>query len=206
MYHLRLLSEHNTNNNQGTTMYLFFLRFYPHFRIAFTCALLTVCSQTHAVAPDIELEGVDGNRHNLNEYIGKGKWTALNIWGARCPPCLEEMPELVHFHDDNKNSNAIVVGVAIDFPSYGYADRNEVIEFIDEHLIDFPVLLSDAGITERIGTGRLEGIPTTYLYTPAGELAAMQVGGVTRNMLEAFIRKYQHKTNSSSDIENKNSE
>ena len=186
-------------------MYLNSLKLYFRPCLVVTCALLIIFSQTLAATPDIELEGADGNRRNLNAYIGKGKWTALNIWGARCPPCLEEMPELVHFHDDNKDSKAIVVGVAIDFPSYGYADRQEVVAFMEEHLIDFPVLLSDAGITERMGVGRLEGIPTTYLYTPQGELVAMQVGGVTRNMLEAFIKKYHNKTDSSSEA-NKKSE
>lgn len=172
----------------------------------FTVCLAAISAWTPVNAtPDVWLEGIDGNRHNLNEFIGKGKWTALNIWGARCPPCLEEMPELVHFHDDNKDTKAIVVGVAIDFPSYGYANKQQVAEFIDEHLIDFPVLLSDASISERIGTGRLEGIPTTYLYTPEGELAAMQVGGVTRNMLEAFIQRYENKTGSRSNT-NKKSE
>ena len=165
--------------------------------LGFTLCLAVIFAWPSAnAAPDVWLEGIDGNRHNLNEFIGKGKWTALNIWGARCPPCLEEMPELVHFHDDHKDTKAIVVGVAIDFPSYGYANKQQVAEFIDEHLIDFPVLLSDASISERIGTGRLEGIPTTYLYTPKGELAAMQVGGVTRNMLEAFIQRYENKTGS----------
>jgi thiol-disulfide isomerase/thioredoxin len=185
-------------------MYLYFLRFSTRLGRVIACILLITFTQTLVAAPDIELEGVDGNIRNLNEYIGKGKWTALNIWGARCPPCLEEMPELVHFHDDNKDSKAIVVGVAIDFPSYGYANRQEVITFMEEHLIDFPVLLSDAGISERIGAGRLEGIPTTYLYTPEGELVAMQIGGVTRNMLEAFITKYHNKTGYSSEATKKN--
>jgi thiol-disulfide isomerase/thioredoxin len=177
-------------------MYLYFLRFSNSLGRALTCILLITFTQTLVAAPDIELEGMDGNKRNLNEFIGKGKWTVLNIWGARCPPCLEEMPELVHFHDDNKDSKAIVVGVAIDFPSYGYANRQEVITFMEEHLIDFPVLLSDASISERIGAGRLEGIPTTFLYTPEGELAAIQVGGVTRNMLETFIQRYENKTGS----------
>mgnify|MGYP001816149353 FL=1 len=170
----------------------------------FTLCLAVILTWPSAnAAPDVWLEGIDGNRHNLNEFIGKGKWTALNIWGARCPPCLEEMPELVHFHDDHKDTKAIVVGVAIDFPSYGYANKQQVAEFIDEHLIDFPVLLSDASISERIGIGRLEGIPTTYLYTPKGELAAMQVGGVTRNMLETFIQRYENKTGSRLNTNNK---
>jgi thiol-disulfide isomerase/thioredoxin len=186
-------------------MYLFFLRFSTSLGRVIACTLLITFTQTLVASPDIELEGADGKRHNLNEFIGKGKWTALNIWGARCPPCLEEMPELVHFHDDHKNSDAIVVGVAIDFPSYGYANRQEVITFMEEHLIDFPVLLSDAGISERIGAGRLEGIPTTYLYTPEGELVAMQVGGVTRNMLEAFIKKHHNKAHTGSGA-NKKSE
>lgn len=153
-------------------------------------------------APDVWLEDVDGIRHNLNDYIGKGKWTALNIWGARCPPCLEEMPELVHFHDDFKDTKAIVVGVAVDFPSYGYAKKDEVRNFMEEHLIEFPVLLGDASISEQIGAGMLEGLPTTYLYTPQGELVGMQVGGITRNILEVFINKHESKRNSNAESEN----
>ena len=154
-------------------------------------------------APDVWLEGTDGIRHNLNEYIGKGKWTVLNIWGTRCPPCLEEMPELVHFHDDHKDSNAIVVGIAIDFPSYGYASKDQVAEFMEQHLIEFPVLLSDSSISEKIGAGILEGLPTTYLYAPNGELVGMQVGGITRNILENFIEKFERRTNPGTDSSKK---
>ena len=160
-----------------------------------TISILAVSGPQFVIAaPDVWLEGLDDQKHNLNEYIGKGKWTALNIWGARCPPCLEEMPELIHFHDTHKDTKAIVVGVAIDFPSYGYAKKDEVAAFIDDHLVDFPVLLSDAGISEKIGVGVLEGLPTTYLYSPQGKLVGMQVGGITRNILEAFIDKYESRT------------
>ncbi len=184
-------------------MPLFLLTFYRFFLCVTTATLLFTGSQAVIAAPDVMLEGIDGVRHNLNEYIGKGKWTVLNIWGARCPPCLEEIPELILFHDDHKDSNAIVVGVAIDFPSYGYADKNQVIEFVEQHLVEFPVLLSDASISEKIGAGRLEGLPTTYLYTPEGELVGMQVGGITGNILESFIDKYARKTNTGSDSSKK---
>lgn len=159
--------------------------------------------QSAFAAPDVLLEGLDGNRHNLNEYIGKGKWTALNIWGTRCPPCMEEIPELIHFHDDHKDSNAIVVGVAIDFPSYGYARKDQVADFIEEYLVEFPVLLSDASISEKIGAGRLEGLPTTFLYTPEGELVGMQVGGITGNILENFIARYERRTSTGVDSSKK---
>ena len=173
-----------------------------------TLASVLFISGLHPVlaVPDVWLEDVNGIRHNLNEYIGKGKWTALNIWGTRCPPCLEEMPELVHFHDDHKDSTAIVVGVAVDFPSYGYANKDEVRDFMDDHLIEFPVLLSDASISEQIGTGMLVGLPTTYMYTPQGELVGMQVGGITRKILEAFINKHESRKNADTGSNYKKSE
>jgi thiol-disulfide isomerase/thioredoxin len=178
--------------------------FYQHVPIKPLCVLVLtcLCPPLALATPDVLLAGVDGDKHNLNQYIGKGKWTVLNIWGTRCPPCLEEIPELIHFHDEHKDTKAIVVGIAIDFPSYGYAKRKEVLEFINEHLVDFPVLLSDASISEQIGVGILEGLPTTYLYTPEGDLVGMQIGGITGNILEAFIDRYEKKHASGPDSNN----
>lgn len=176
-----------------------FLKRFKYCLIVLTSIAAISGPQPGIAVPDVTLEGIDGIRHNINEYIGKGKWTALNIWGARCPPCLEEMPELIHFHDEHKDTKAIVVGVAIDFPSYGYARKDQVVAFIEDHLIEFPVLLSDASISEKIGAGILEGLPTTYLYTPKGKLVGKQVGGITRDILEAFIEKYENRTKSSTE-------
>lgn len=151
--------------------------------------LLSLVSTNANASLDIVLNSIDDSEHKLSEYIGHGKWVVLNIWGTRCPPCREEMPEFVRFHDEHKNSDAIVVGIAIDFPSYGYAKKNEVISFADDYLIDFPLFLSDSSITEKIGLGRLEGLPTTYLFNPDGEVVGMQVGGITQKILEDFIKK-----------------
>jgi thiol-disulfide isomerase/thioredoxin len=187
-------------------MLLILCAFYFRMLIKPECVLVLTClwAPLALATPDVQLAGLDGDQHNLNQYIGRGKWTVLNIWGTRCPPCLEEIPELIHFHDDHKDTKAIVVGIAIDFPSYGYAKRNEVHEFVSEHLVDFPVLLSDASISEQIGVGILEGLPTTYLYTPQGDLVGMQVGGITRQILEAFIDRYEikHRTSPIPDIKN----
>jgi peroxiredoxin len=138
---------------------------------------------------DISLESTDERNHTLSEYIGHGNWVVLNIWGARCPPCREEAPELVSFHDEHSSIDAIVVGIAIDFPSYGHAKKDEVSAFADDHLIDFPLLLSDSSITEKSGLGRLDALPTTYLFNPEGEVVGMHVGVITKKMLEEFIKR-----------------
>lgn len=157
-------------------------------------ALLTVTSSNAHASFDLSLKSIDDSEHKLSEYIGQGKWVVLNIWGTRCPPCREEMPELVSFHDEHNNHDAIVVGVAIDFPSYGYANQDDVIAFAEEYLIDFPVLLSDSRITEKTGLGRLEGLPTTYLFNPSGEVVGVQVGMITKNILESFINQLKLKS------------
>lgn len=163
-----------------------------------TLLLLSLVSISASASLDISLNSIDDSKHKLSEYIGHGQWVVLNIWGTRCPPCREEMPELVRFHDEHHNNNAIVVGIAIDFPSYGFAKKNEVISFADDYLIDFPVLLSDSNITEKVGLGRLEGLPTTYLFNPNGNLVGKQIGGITKKILENFINKTKLQTSDSS--------
>lgn len=156
--------------------------------------LSTYVMPAHAI--DIRssvLEGIDGNQHALGKFIGRGKWAILNIWGPKCPPCQEETPDLVQFHDDHKNHDAIVVSVAIDFPSYGYAQKKDVIRFAEDYLIDYPLLLGDGDVTQKLGLGRLTALPTTFIYTPDGELVATQIGNVTRTSIEQYIDNYQQR-------------
>jgi peroxiredoxin len=44
------------------------------------------------VAPDFELEDVNGGKVHLSDF--KGKTVVLNFWTTTCQPCLEEMPSL----------------------------------------------------------------------------------------------------------------
>jgi thiol-disulfide isomerase/thioredoxin len=148
---------------------------------------LVLLSNTAFASFDIPLDSIDDTQHQLSEYIGKGKWVVLNIWGTECPPCREEMPELVEFHDNHKDSDSMVVSIAIDFPSYLHANKQEVAGFADDYLIDFPVLLSDGSITRRMGLGRLDGLPSTYVFDPEGKVIGVQVGAITRDILETFI-------------------
>lgn len=153
------------------------------------CLIISDASAIPEFKPELQLEGLDGNKHAISEYIGHDKWLVLNIWGTRCPPCREEMPELVMFHDEHEDDDAIVIGIAVDFPSYGYAKKQEVIDFSEDYFIDFTLFLSDARVTEKLGLGLLEGLPTTYVISPTGDVIGMQVGGITKKILEDFINK-----------------
>lgn len=183
---LSIVTKHN-KENKYTMPLISFNKF-------LICLFFTISLSMTAVAAeaanDVQLEGLDGKQHAVSEYIGKGKWVVLNIWGPKCPPCRDEMPDLVQFHDAHKDTDAIVVGIAIDFPSYAYAVKKDVVAFAEDFMIDFPLLLSDSTVTERLGLGHLEGLPTTYMYNPEGKVVGVQVGGISKEILENFIKKH----------------
>ena len=159
----------------------------------FTLLLLVVSlsgvSTALSASEDLLLKDLQGGEQRLSDHLGKGKWVLFNIWGPKCPPCLEEVGELVSFHDAHKDKDAVVVSLALDFPSFAYAKIDQVATFAYEYFINFTVLLGDSELEEPVTGERLLGTPSTYLYDPSGELVAIRVGTVTQEMIENYMQK-----------------
>ena len=119
-----------------------------------------------------------GKTQTLEQY--KGKWVLVNFWATWCPPCLAEIPDLVALHDDKKN-NLVVIGVAMD-----YRDPKQVLQFADQMMISYPMVLGNHKLAAQVGS--VSGLPTTYLYNPQGKQVAYNVGAITRDAIERYIR------------------
>ncbi len=134
-----------------------------------------------AVAGDIEFTAKDltGKQYQLSDY--KGKWVVVNYWATWCPPCLDEIPELIEFHEQYSKDKAVVLGV-----SYEEFDREYLTKFVDEYFMSYPVLIGD--ISQPPPFGPLIGLPTTYVISPEGKLTYTQVGGVTKAWLEDAMK------------------
>lgn len=148
----------------------------PPFYLLMLCMLLFVTAPLRAA--EFKLTDTEGKVHKLSQY--KGKWVLVNFWATWCPPCLEEIPALVELHENKKN-NLVVLGVAM-----AYHSGEQVKNFADTMLVSYPVILGDRESASQIGP--VEGLPTTYLYNPQGKLVAHQVGAITRQDIESFIR------------------
>lgn len=146
--------------------------------------LLLLMSPFSVQAVDMELKGLDGNQAKLSNYLGK--WVVVNYWATWCPPCLEEMPELQAFHDDHVDKDGVVVGINTEVK-----DHREILTFLDDHFVSYPNFAS--GPTSETPLGSIPGLPTTFLLSPEGKVEARQVGGVTREMIENFIKKWEAK-------------
>jgi len=148
-------------------------RFYP----MWFGALLMLLGSAYNSAEGFQVTDTDGKAHALTGY--KGKWVLVNYWATWCPPCLEEIPDLIDLHENKKN-NLVVIGVAID-----YRSTKQVTDFAESLLVNYPIVLGTSRVVNQIGP--VQGLPTTYLYNPDGKMVAQQVGPITREAVQKYI-------------------
>ncbi|MEO5702307.1 MAG: TlpA disulfide reductase family protein [Gammaproteobacteria bacterium] len=153
----------------------------PHNFSRFSVILfaLFALSTTASAAVDFTLPDINGVPHKLSDY--RGKWVVVNYWATWCGPCLQEIPVLEEFHAKHKDKDAIVLGVNAEDISI-----EDLREFIDEHFISYPMLLGDTN--DQSPLGPIYGLPSTFMISPAGEIAAFHLGSVTAAALEEFIK------------------
>ena len=149
------------------------VRFYPMWLAGLLLALMVSAAQ----AADFKVTDTNGKTHSLSGY--KGKWVLVNYWATWCPPCLEEIPDLIALHENKKN-NLVVIGVAMD-----YRNAKQVTDFAEGLLVTYPIVLGTPEIIHQIGP--VQGLPTTYLFNPEGKMVAQQVGLITRASVESYI-------------------
>ena len=158
----------------------------------FRAALVLLFWPALALAtPNLSLQDLNGKTHNVNEYIGQGRWVVTVIWAHDCPICNAEIHQMLFFNDAHRDRDAIVLGISID----GAAKIQQARDFVEQHRLDFLNLITEPdGIALRaLGAGPLYGTPTYYVFEPEGELVAQQIGPVTQERLEEFITRYNRK-------------
>ena len=139
-------------------------------------ALALLLVPAPAVAAKFTLTDTDGKTHKLADY--HGNWVIVNFWATWCPPCLEEIPDLVAISDARKDVK--VFGVAM-----GYQDPQQVLQFAEGMFVSYPIVLGDEKTAKQIG--KVIGLPTTFIYDPQGRLAQRFVGKVTREQFEQLL-------------------
>jgi len=141
-------------------------------------AALLMCCTAIAAAQPFEFKDMQGNAQRLSDY--RGKWVLVNFWATWCPPCLEEVPDLVSLHEAHKNTDLVVIGVALD------STEKSVKAFVAKKNVTYAIVLGDYEMAEQVG--QVEVLPTSYLYNPQGELVSYQEGLISRESVESYIK------------------
>jgi thiol-disulfide isomerase/thioredoxin len=140
-------------------------------------ALLLSFSLVHtARAGGWNFKDKEGTEYTLSGL--QGKWVLVNFWAPWCPPCLQEMPDLVALQQRHKDLQ--VIGVAV-----MYGSRKEVTDMAGKLSVSYPIVFGNEDTAGDFGG--LDGLPTSFLYTPTGKLVGHHQGILTKNEIEQAI-------------------
>lgn len=111
----------------------------------------------------------------------RGKPLLLNFWATWCPPCIDELPLISSFYQQNLAKGWQVLGLAVD-------QLDPVKSFLAATPVAFPVAMAGMpGIELSRSLGNLSGgLPFTVVLGSDGLLAHRKIGRVTPDDLRAW--------------------
>lgn len=126
-----------------------------------------------------DLSGVEQSLAGLKSRI-----VILNFWATYCIPCRKEMPDLAAIQNEFAAFGVQVIGVNTD----DAADRNEVLKFVKETKLNFPIWV-DATTEHMIRFGLGAALPGTVIVGRDGRVAKVISGVVDQASLRKEIEK-----------------
>jgi thiol-disulfide isomerase/thioredoxin len=109
-----------------------------------------------------------------------GKVVLLNFWATWCPPCRDEIPQLVQLANLYKD-RLVIIGVSMDD-----APPPEVKRFAIEMGINYLVVMGSREMV--VEYGGVPALPTTFIINPDGGVVQKHVGLFPRYVYENEIR------------------
>jgi cytochrome c biogenesis protein CcmG, thiol:disulfide interchange protein DsbE len=136
-------------------------------------ALLTSCTtgsrppRIGETAPDFSLQD-SSKTVALHDF--RGKIVVLNFWATWCPPCVEEMPSLVHMQSRLKDRGVTVLAVSVD------VDENAYKNFLRDHGVDL-LAVRDPNQKSNALYGTFK-FPETYVIDRDGKVRRKFIGAI----------------------------
>ena len=126
-----------------------------------------------------EFEQPDGAALRLSDF--KGRPVVLNFWATWCPPCVEEMPLLDAFFQQNSTKGWQVIGLAIDRPS-------QVKRFVTEFPVRYPIGLAGLNgseLSRQLGNAQ-GSLPFTVVFDAAGRVQSQKLGKLSADDIKSW--------------------
>ena len=133
--------------------------------------------QAGFAAPDFTLNTPTGETYTLSEL--RGQAVLVNLWATWCPPCRAEMPAIEKMYQEYKDQGFVVLALDMTYQD----DPFNVVPFVQEYNLTFPILLEETGDVAALY--QLRSLPSSYFIDRAGIIREVVIGGP---MSEALLR------------------
>lgn len=112
----------------------------------------------------------------------RGKPLLINFWATWCPPCVDELPLLESFYQQNKSKSMQIVGLAADKPE-------TVRAFLKKLPLTFPIGITDlSGIALSKSWGNLAGgLPFSVMLAANGHVMQRKIGKLSNDDLKIWL-------------------
>lgn len=122
---------------------------------------------------------------SLSDY--KGKVVVLDFWATWCPPCRKGIPDLIELKNEYGKNNVEVIGISLDGITRGGATKNDVIPFMKDYGINYPVVVGDEKIAQLYGG--IRSIPTSFVIDKEGYILSYYQGLIPKEQYKQDILK-----------------
>jgi peroxiredoxin len=119
-------------------------------------------------APDFALQTMDGTQMTLSEH--RGKPVLLAFWAPWCSVCTVETGNISGIKA-SMGEDVHVISVVV-----GYEDKAQVRAFMDEHEVDYPVMLGTRALAKDYAVSKF---PTLYVLDEEGRIDHAEIGYTT---------------------------
>jgi peroxiredoxin len=128
-------------------------------------------------APDFVLTDLNGKKHRLSDYRGKGVF--LNFWGTWCKPCEKEMPYINKQYEVYKDQGVEVIAVNVGEPELS------VRKFAERFGLKFPIVIDQQD--QVMNAYDIDPLPTTFLIDKNGKIVEIITGTMTESMVQQYM-------------------
>lgn len=122
---------------------------------------------------------------NFSEY--RGKVVILDFWATWCPPCRKGIPDLIELKNEFGNEEFEIIGISLDGFTRGGATKNDVVPFIKDYGINYPIVIGNPDIAQQYGGVR--SIPTSFVIDKEGYIVSYYQGLIEKEKYVADVKK-----------------
>lgn len=128
---------------------------------------------------------IDSQKQKLSLATFKGKVVLLDFWTTWSVDCRKTIPDFINLKEVYKDQDFELIGINLDAVTQGGITFSEVIPFINNYKINYPVVVG----TDRTmnSYGGIKTIPTSVLIDKDGNIFERFEGAVDLNIISKKI-------------------